>query len=623
MRSQNPSKCSGQQPSATAGRNRHKVQRLLPVLFAIFLGGSSRAAIPADDEAHQSGQSIIYVGNAAHGITEVNSADNSIIATAPFTGDVTGVAVTPDGRRLYAANADAAQVLVIDTATNVPLASISVGLPGEHRSLAVSPDGAFVYVTSQSANTLVLIATATNTTVKTIPMDGEPIWVTFSPDGSRAYVSNQTGGDVSVISTAAQAVIGKVPGLSLPFHSAFTRDGRFLFVSSQGDNSVKVVNPHTNAVVKTIPVGPIPRKIVFSPDGTRAYVTNFGGNAVDILDVWRQINLGTPITVGSAPWGMVMTPEGVAYVANFNDDTISVINSSTNTVAATLRARRFPQEVTLSTRAKPLVLNYDFVTFDGSPDARITNARDINAWGTVVGFYRNSTGDHGFLRSANGAIAPIDLPGAAATQPLGINDLGVIVGAYLDSNGAAHGFRRTPNGAFTTTDFPGAVDTDIFDINNLGDLVGAYDFAGDAYFGFVKRGGAITTLEDPDAVPGRTQVNGINDFGVTCGLYENPAGVFHSFIQRGANFTTVSFPFADETLLFGINNFSAFAGDYTTTSPRHGFVFEDGKFLSLDVPNSDWTLARGINQRGQVVGRYRNDASGPAHGFIATPKVEH
>jgi YVTN family beta-propeller protein len=225
------------------------------VLLIILLIGNARAHAQFQGEARHRTASIIYVSNAARGITEVNSLNNSVIATAPFGGNATGIAVTPDGRDLYIANGDEGQVSVIDTSTNVPVANIPVGIGGEHRSVAITSDGAFAYVTSQVSNTLTIVATATNTVVKSISMSGEPIWVTFSPDGSRAYVSNQTAGTLSVVSTSAQDVIAAAPGFSAPFHSAFTKDGRYLLVSSQGDNSIKVVNPHTNTIVKSIPPG--------------------------------------------------------------------------------------------------------------------------------------------------------------------------------------------------------------------------------------------------------------------------------------------------------------------------------------------------------------------------------
>jgi YVTN family beta-propeller protein len=166
----------------------------------------------------------------------------------------------------------------------------------------------------------------------------EPIWITFSPDGSRAYVSNQVSGTVSVIATASGAVVATIGGFSCPFHSKITHDGETLLVSSQCNGSLMFVNLSTNTVVKSIFVGDIPRGIALTPDGKRTYVTNDGSNLVQVIDVASEANLNTPITVGSNPFGIAMTPNGIAYVANFSDGTISVIDTSTNAVTATLKA---------------------------------------------------------------------------------------------------------------------------------------------------------------------------------------------------------------------------------------------------------------------------------------------
>jgi len=44
-----------------------------------------------------------------------------------------------------------------------------------------------------------------------------------------------------------------------------------------------------------------------------------------------QSNLQTPIVVGLNPWGVSITPGGKIYTANFGDNTISVIDTATNT----------------------------------------------------------------------------------------------------------------------------------------------------------------------------------------------------------------------------------------------------------------------------------------------------
>ena len=49
---------------------------------------------------------------------------------------------------------------------------------------------------------------------------------------------------------------------------------------------------------------------------------------------------------------------------------------------------------------------------------------------------------HGFLLSGGGFTA-LDVPGAAGTVAVGINDHGDIVGAYTDDNLRVHGFQRT------------------------------------------------------------------------------------------------------------------------------------------------------------------------------------
>jgi hypothetical protein len=60
----------------------------------------------------------------------------------------------------------------------------------------------------------------------------------------------------------------------------------------------------------------------------------------------------------------------------------------------------------------------------------------------IVGFYSDSTGQHGFLYDG-GVFTPIDVPGASQTLAIGINPRGQIVGFYSDSTGQ-HGFLATP-----------------------------------------------------------------------------------------------------------------------------------------------------------------------------------
>ena len=103
---------------------------------------------------------------------------------------------------------------------------------------------------------------------------------------------------------------------------------------------------------------------------------------------------------------------------------------------------------------------------------------------TVGRFVDPSTGrSHGWITTASGTTT-LDVPGSLATNPLGINPAGDVVGFYRDTALIYHGF-LLQDGAFTTIDAPGAIATDAWDINAGGDIVGDYTDTTNALHGFI------------------------------------------------------------------------------------------------------------------------------------------
>src|SRR5215469_8966157 len=604
------------------------LQSALVTLITWFGGPTPGAAQNTGNAA--TNPPIVYVGNGGGGITEINAANNSVIATAPFPNNANGIVVTPDGRRVYATNRDVGQVTVFSTTTNVPLAVIPVGNGNDNLGLAISPDGSQVYVANQQSGTVSVIATATNTVTKIIPTGSEPIWITFSADGSRAYVSNQVSGTVSIIATASGTVANTIGGFSCPFQSKVTLDGTKLLVSSQCDDTLKVVNLATSAIVSSIFAGAIPRGIALSPDARFAYVANFGGNTVQVIDVVAEANLNMPITVGANPWGMAMTPAGKVYTANFGDNTISVIDTATNTVTATLPSRGNPEDVTVSTTARPRILNYSFLSFD-PPGSVDTTAAAMNDVGQSVGRFRDGAGtEHGFLRQKDGSFETIDPPGSVFTQAIDINEAGTIVGFWEAANGSFHGFTRSPSGMYTTIDFPGSVDSQFTGVNSQGILVGDYDLGVlTNSVGFTDAYGVFTSFEEPTAASMQTAALGINSENFISGFFDDPAGNEHGFVRApSGQFQSFDFPGGNFTDGWKMNDSGKLVGQYATNFPNHGFVLlgamsltgppSSSQFFSFDYPDSQASGLRGVNNLGQVVGFVRLHGDTRRHGFVAT-----
>ncbi len=67
--------------------------------------------------------------------------------------------------------------------------------------------------------------------------------------------------------------------------------------------------------------------------GPYAYITNFNDNTVSVIDTSTNTVVGMPITVGGSPVGVAVNPAGTrVYVANSVAGTVSVIDTSTNAV---------------------------------------------------------------------------------------------------------------------------------------------------------------------------------------------------------------------------------------------------------------------------------------------------
>jgi YVTN family beta-propeller protein len=71
-------------------------------------------------------------------------------------------------------------------------------------------------------------------------------------------------------------------------------------------------------------------------DSARAYVANMGSNNVSVINTATNALVAT-VTVGDQPSDLALTPDGSrAYVTNNNSGTVSVIATATNTVVATV-----------------------------------------------------------------------------------------------------------------------------------------------------------------------------------------------------------------------------------------------------------------------------------------------
>jgi YVTN family beta-propeller protein len=362
-----------------------------------------------------------YITNTSAGtVSVIDTATNTVTATIAVGGTDTGVAVSPDGSKVYIGSFDTNTVSVIATATNRVIATIAVPSP---LGVAVSPDGGKVYVANFDASSVSVIATPTNTVIGSpIPVGAGsfPYGVAVSPDGSRVYVTNDTSNSVSVIAMATNKV-STINDLSFngPTGVVVSPDGSKVYVANFDASSVSVIATATNAVTAVIalPVGSYPLGVAVTPDDSRVYVASCSGDCGSTVSVGTVSVIATAtnmvtatIPVGLNPHGVAVTPDGSkVYIANSASGSVSVIATATNTVTDTVFG--VPSAVAFGIFIQPAPL------FIVSPDEVATTASGL-AYSRVS-------------RTFNGTVTITNIGSSAINGPLQILFTGLPAGVTL------------------------------------------------------------------------------------------------------------------------------------------------------------------------------------------------
>jgi YVTN family beta-propeller protein len=260
--------------------------------------------------------------NVIGNIVVIDAEMNKVTSTIPVGQSPCGVAVTPDGSKVYVVHEDNS-IIVIDTATQQVKDTILVGQ--SPCDVAVTPDGS-------EDNMIITIGSSTQQVKHTIPKDTIPVGqspcgVAVTPDGSKVYVPNR-GSDsnsIIVIDTVTQQVESTIPVRQSLRGVAITPDGTkgyawtrkptcvwrcgtMSFMRQECDDII-VIDTATQRVTATIPVGQRLQDVAITPDGSQAYVVNGDNANVSVIDIARQ-KVSDTISVGRYPTNVAVIPDG-------------------------------------------------------------------------------------------------------------------------------------------------------------------------------------------------------------------------------------------------------------------------------------------------------------------------
>ena len=184
-----------------------------------------------------------------------------------------------------------------------------------------------------------------------------PHEVAVSPDGRLALTAeygpnNAPGRRVVVIDVASASVLGRIDlgPMSRPHSVVFLPDGRRAVATMQDSDRLALLDIQARTVIKTFPTGGREGHMVrLSPDGARAYVTSRGAEGTLSVIYLNQDRPPTVIVTGPGAEGLDVAPDGEIWVANRENESISIIDPNSLEITATLEARPYAGRIDIGT----------------------------------------------------------------------------------------------------------------------------------------------------------------------------------------------------------------------------------------------------------------------------------
>ena len=267
--------------------------------------------------------------------------------------------------------------------------------------------------------------------------------------------------------------------------------------------------------------------------------------------------------------------------------------------------------------------------FPGAVQTEIYGISD--ATGALTGNFIDTSG----VRRGFSGDEIIEYPGATETYATFVNDVGNVVGSYVDAEGIYHVYVRGPGGSFATLDIPVGSDPEYFflqGINNALIAVGRAKAEGDVPRTYAGNAIGLQELQVPGSVS--TEGWNVNQDNSIVGHYDSADGRRHGFIARpkagtpqarpgvvppalNYTFESIDVPGVEFLAVTASSDFEDFAGNMRRADSEKdiGFTLINGVFNTYDFPGSQGTYFYALGNDGTAAGHYQ-DSDGLYHGVI-------
>jgi len=259
-------------------------------------------------------------------------------------------------------------------------------------NIAVSPSKKLAAITNngQSDQTIQLVDIEREVVLDSIIIGKAWLGLTFSGDGKYLYAS---GGNDNIIIRYAirnnRLSVYDTIRIGIPWPEEISVAGlavddakNRLYVVTKENNSLYVIDTQTKKVISKYSLGGEGYTCILSPDHKMLYISCWGCDKIVLFDTYQQKITGS-IPVGDNPNDLCITGNGqYLFVANANDNSVSVIDTRQMKVIETLNSALYPDAPTGSTPNSVALSKDEKILFIANADNNCLAVFDLSIPGS-------------------------------------------------------------------------------------------------------------------------------------------------------------------------------------------------------------------------------------------------
>ncbi len=249
----------------------------------------------------------------------LDAVDGNVLDTVALKDSFAGVAFSNDGKTLYIGGGTSQEVKVMREKPGggfdqVDQFAFAASAPS---GLSLSADGKMLYVALNLKHAVAIIDLQSRDTSE-VAVGMYPYTTLVAASAKKFYVSNwggRRGVGADLLDERYRVVVDKRTGIP-------------------ASGTVSVIDAEKKAVVKEIEVGLHPSAMALNPKGNRLFVANANSDSISVIDTATDsvlysidVRPGVKAPIGSAPNALAVSADGATlYVANGANNAIAVVD---------------------------------------------------------------------------------------------------------------------------------------------------------------------------------------------------------------------------------------------------------------------------------------------------------